>query len=83
VYDLINQQSVAIQGFFVRLKLNLETKDVPAGLKVVFVKIMVCVLKICGIATGYVKGNVFKRCKLPKCLQLIDSDGKPFQVTDA
>jgi hypothetical protein len=61
VYDLINQQFLAIQGFFTRVHLNLESHDIPHGLRLILVNIMVSILKICGIATGYARGNSFRR----------------------
>jgi len=61
VYDLIEQQFLAIQGFFVAVHLNLETKDLPSGMNLILIKILATFLKICGIATGYAKSNSFKR----------------------
>ena len=61
MYDLIEQQFLAIQGFFVAIHINLETKDVPIGIHIILVKILGVFLRICGIATGYAKSNAFKR----------------------
>jgi hypothetical protein len=56
---LIEQQFLAIEGFFVSIKINLEARDVPDGLHRILVKILVQILKICGIATGYAKTTSF------------------------
>jgi hypothetical protein len=61
MYDLIEQQFLAIQGFFVAIHLNLEIKDMPGGIDFILLKILGTFLKICGIATGYAKSNFFKR----------------------
>ena len=57
----MEQQFLAIQAFFSRIHINIETKDIPDALKLIFVKILATILKICGIATGYAKDNKFKR----------------------
>jgi hypothetical protein len=59
VYDLIERQFLAIEGFFVSVKINLEARDVPEGLHRILVKILVTILKICGIATGYARTTSF------------------------
>jgi hypothetical protein len=61
VFELIQQQFLAIEGFFVSIKINLEARDVPDGLHRILVKILVTILKICGIATAYAKTSLFKR----------------------
>src|ERR1700735_2052844 len=61
VYDLIQQQFLAIHGFFGRVHINLEAGDIPEGLHFILVKILITMLTICGIATKYAKKNSFKR----------------------
>jgi len=71
IYDLIEGQFVAIQSFFTRVRLNSETKDIPDGLNLILVEVMVAILKICGIATEYAKKNRFKRGPSPLICDLI------------
>jgi len=60
-YDMIGQQFLAIQSFFSRVNLSIETHDVPPPLQTILVQILVVVLKICGIATGYAKKQYLTR----------------------
>jgi len=60
-YDMIGQQFLAIQAFFSRANLTLETRDLPPPLQSILVQILVVILKICGIATGYAKKQYIKR----------------------
>jgi len=61
VYDLINQEFLAIQAFVTSARINLESKVVPEGLKENFVKVLVTILKICRIATRYATENRFEK----------------------
>jgi len=60
VYDLVEGRFVAIQSFFERVEVNLET-DLPESFDAIVVKVLVSILKICGIATEYARDNKIKR----------------------
>jgi len=58
---MIGQQFLAIEAFFSRVSLSLDTHDVPPALQTILVQILIVILKICGIATGYAKKQYLRR----------------------
>jgi len=58
---MIGQQFLAIEAFLSRVSLSLDTHDVPPALRTILVQILIVILKICGIATGYAKKQFLRR----------------------
>jgi hypothetical protein len=58
---MIELQFKRIQAFFVSLHINLQTKDMPKGLESVIAQVMVCILRVLGVATRYSKENKITR----------------------
>ena len=61
-YDMIEEQFKKLDSFFKTAQINLQTRDRFKENDEILVKIFVAFLNICGIATGYAKDSVFKRC---------------------
>ena len=58
---MIEEQFQKLERFLKRTQINLQIQDRFKEHDEILVKILVAFLKICGIATGYAKDNVFKR----------------------
>jgi fungal STAND N-terminal Goodbye domain len=64
VYDMIANCFLEIEGFFGRVSCYLQDGSIPGWYQDICTRILVSVLKICGVATSYAKKGSLKKCSM-------------------